>query len=146
MHLTVLGEGPELEPLRARARQRGLDERVHFVGFQANPYAFFARADALVLSSAYEGLPNVVLEALACGTPIVALPSPGGLREIVDGVQGCELAIDMSAAALARALERWRPLRIPRSVVARYELTAIVARYAEVLAAGSCDADVMRSE
>jgi len=130
LHLTVLGDGPESARLEALASQRGLATRVRFAGFQANPYAFFERADGFVLSSKYEGFPNVVLEALACGTPVVALPTPGGLREIVESIEGCVLADDMTAVALAAALDQWKPVRIPRASVARFALGSIVTRYA----------------
>ena len=76
--LTLLGEGPLRPELERLAQQSGVADRVHFVGFQKNPYPFFAQADAFVLSSRYEGFPNVVLEALACGTPVIATPAPGG--------------------------------------------------------------------
>lgn len=134
LRLTVLGDGPDRSKLEALARERGIADRVHFAGFQANPFAFFARADAFVLSSQYEGFPNVVLEALACGTPVVALPAPGGLREIVEPIAGCALASDMSAAALARLLNPGPTQRIPVSAVQRFALPHIVECYAAELA------------
>jgi glycosyltransferase involved in cell wall biosynthesis len=135
LHLTVLGDGPERARLEALTHARGLSSRVRFAGFQANPYAYFARADGFVLSSQYEGFPNVVLEALACGTPVIALPAPGGLREIVGPVKGCVLAAEMTAAALSTALDGWSPVRIPPAAVTRYALAPIVARYASELSA-----------
>ena len=81
--LTVLGEGPDRAALMARAQALGLEAAVRFAGFQDNPYAYFANADVFVLSSRYEGLPNVVLEALACGCPVVAFDCPHGVREII---------------------------------------------------------------
>jgi glycosyltransferase involved in cell wall biosynthesis len=87
--LTILGEGPDRAALEARAAELGIAAAVRFAGFQANPFAYFAHADLFVLSSRYEGLPNVVLEALACGCPVVAFDCPRGVREIVrDGVNG----------------------------------------------------------
>jgi glycosyltransferase involved in cell wall biosynthesis len=81
--LTVLGEGPERALLTARAQALGLEAAVRFAGFRDNPYAYFAHADVFVLSSRYEGLPNVVLEALACGCPVIAFDCPHGVREII---------------------------------------------------------------
>jgi len=82
--LTILGQGPEEASLRALAAQIGLRERVHFVGFQSNPYPWMKHADLFVLSSRYEGLPNVMLEALTLGTPVVGMDCPGGVREILE--------------------------------------------------------------
>jgi glycosyltransferase involved in cell wall biosynthesis len=136
VHLTLLGQGPLDGALRQRAIDRGLADRVHFAGFQANPFAWFARADACVLSSLYEGFPNVVLEALACGTPVVAVPAPGGTREILDGVEHCVVARDLGARALADALLRW--LQGPRQRVAHdavepYRVERILRQYEAAL-------------
>lgn len=134
LHLTILGEGPLRDALGAQARARGVSDRVRFAGFLHNPYPTLAAADLFVLSSHYEGFPNVVLESLACGTPVVATPAPGGVREILDGVDGCIVADAVSAQALAKALDRWQPSRVPSSAVAPYAVGRIVAAYeAELL-------------
>ncbi len=134
LHLTLLGEGPLLEDLQRLTVEKGLAGQVRFVGFQKNPYAFFARADAFVLSSRFEGFPNVVLEALACGTPVIATPSPGGVREILEGVDGCVLADNVSAEALAKALAGFNGnYRMPPDVVEAYAVATIVKRYEQEL-------------
>ena len=87
--LTILGDGPERAALMAQAAALRIAPAVRLVGFQENPFTYFAAADVFVLSSRYEGLPNVVLEALACGCPVVAFDCPHGAREIVrDAVNG----------------------------------------------------------
>jgi glycosyltransferase involved in cell wall biosynthesis len=83
-HLWFLGEGILKEELYQQALHLGINERVHFVGFQENPYTWMAHADLFVMSSIYEGLPNVLLEAMACGCPVVSLEHPGGTREIFE--------------------------------------------------------------
>ena len=72
LRLIVLGKGKLLNKLLALARDLGISDRVHFAGFVANPYAFLARATLFVLSSRREGLPTVLIEALACGCPVVS--------------------------------------------------------------------------
>jgi glycosyltransferase involved in cell wall biosynthesis len=108
VHLAILGAGAEEGALKALAVTLGLEDRVRFLGFQPNPYPYFARADAFVLSSRSEGFPNVVLEALVCGARVVSTPVPG-VAGLLKGQADCVIAADMSseaiAAALAKALE-----------------------------------------
>lgn len=82
--LWILGAGALLDDLQRLSRNLGVSDYVHFMGFQANPYVWMKHADLFVLCSAYEGLPNVLLEALACGCPVVATDCPGGTREIME--------------------------------------------------------------
>jgi len=136
IHLALLGEGPMLEGLKRLAVAIGVANQVEFVGFQSNPYAWFARADAFVLSSRYEGFPNVVLEALACGTPVIATPAPGGAREILDSIPECVVAEEVSAQSLAKAIASWmrgNRKRIDPAAIAPYTLDRIVAQYQQVL-------------
>lgn len=136
IHLDILGDGPLLDQLRQMVCDKGMTGQIRFVGFKKNPYAWFARADAFVVPSRFEGFPNVVLEALACGTPVIATPSPGGVREILDGVPGCVLANDVSEHALANAIRTWvngPRKRIPLSVIAPYRVENIVAEYQSAL-------------
>lgn len=82
--LILLGEGPDRFKLIALARQLGIYESIDFVGFQPNPFAYMRKARAFVLSSIYEGLPTVLIEAMACGTPVVSTDCPAGPREILE--------------------------------------------------------------
>jgi glycosyltransferase involved in cell wall biosynthesis len=107
VHLTILGEGPLRRELEERARAKGVSDRVRFAGFLKNPYPFFAQSDAFVLSSRYEGFPNVVLEALACGAPVIALPAPGGVREILEPIAGCVIAKQITTDSLVQAIEQF---------------------------------------
>ena len=87
--LAILGQGDELPSLKRLVAQLGLVDDVAFLGFVENPYAFMSRASVFVLSSAWEGLPTVLIEALACGTPAVSTDCPSGPREILaNGLYG----------------------------------------------------------
>lgn len=87
--LTIVGVGELEAALREQATGLGLADAVDLVGFQEQPERYFAHADVFVLSSRYEGMPNVVLESLACGLPVIAFDCPHGVSELVrDGVNG----------------------------------------------------------
>jgi glycosyltransferase involved in cell wall biosynthesis len=83
-HLTILGEGPNRAALEAQVKRLGLTERVAMPGFRAEAPRYIAGADALLLPSRWEGLPNVALEALALGTPVIATLEAGGITEIAE--------------------------------------------------------------
>lgn len=82
--LIILGEGPDLDKLIKTSRNLNIQEYVDFPGFVKNPYSILAQADVFVLSSKWEGFANVVIEALACGVPIVATNCPGGPMDILE--------------------------------------------------------------
>ncbi len=104
--LILFGEGNERTQLEAQVSELGLGADVAMPGFTDNPYAAFARADLFVLSSDFEGLPAVLIEALACGCPVVSTDCPSGPREIlVDGRYG-ELVPMRDPEALAGAMAR----------------------------------------
>ena len=105
--LAFLGAFPEpyRAELRARAARLGVADDLSFPGFDENPYRYVRRAAVVALSSRWEGLPLTLVEAMACGTPVVSTDSPHGPREILeDGRWGALVPVG-DAAALARALE-----------------------------------------
>ena len=81
--LILIGKGPQEAYLKALVDSLGLSSRVSFIGFLANPYPVVKLADALVLSSDFEGFPNVILEAMALGLPIISTRCPSGPDEIL---------------------------------------------------------------
>jgi glycosyltransferase involved in cell wall biosynthesis len=109
--LLILGSGPLDDFLTGQALALGLDKSVCFVGFRANPLPWLRRADAFVLSSRSEGFGNVLVEAMACGTPVIATDCDHGPREILqDGRYGV-LVPPRDPQALARAFDTARDLR-----------------------------------
>jgi len=82
IHLIILGRG-NTEPLEKIAKDNAILQYVHFLGFQDNPYKYLKNAKFFVLSSLNEGFPNVILESLACKTPVVAFDCQTGPREMI---------------------------------------------------------------
>jgi glycosyltransferase involved in cell wall biosynthesis len=137
--LFVLGQGDRAEALRGLAIERGLGDVITWCGFQANPWQYMARADVFALTSRYEGFGNVLVEAMACGVPVVATRSAGTEDIIRDGVDGVLTAhrADAVASALVRVLvdkeERARLATAARSAAERFAQPVIAQRYHEAL-------------
>lgn len=102
--LMILGEGALRPQLEEQIRRYGLKERIQLPGFTENPYAYMAHAGLFVLSSRFEGLPTVLVEALYCDTPVVSTDCPNGPREILDGGRYGHLVPPGDATALAEAI------------------------------------------
>lgn len=83
IHLVLLGDGDQKTNLQQLAKNRKVADKVHFLGFQENPFKYLKDAKYFVLSSLNEGLPNVILESLACGTPVVAFDCLSGPSEMI---------------------------------------------------------------
>ncbi len=140
--LLLLGEGelrPELERLAAAL---GLDGRVRFAGFQANPLPWIREAHALVLSSRYEGLGNVIVEALGCGTAVVSTDCPHGPREILeDGRHGALVPVgdaDALAAAMRTVLAGGHDPAALRARAAAFTAEHAVAQHLALFARLGC--------
>jgi glycosyltransferase involved in cell wall biosynthesis len=102
--LLIAGDGPEHAALKVQCHALRLERAVRFAGYVDRPSDYFHASSVLVLSSRHEGMPNALLEAAAAGLPIVALPSSGGLVDLLRGQPGTWLAANISSAALAAAL------------------------------------------
>ena len=83
--LIILGKGPDKPQLVNLAQELGIQTDVEFADFQSNPFTYISQSQVFVLSSRFEGLPTVLIEALACGTPVVATDCLTGPREILEG-------------------------------------------------------------
>ena len=138
--LLVLGDGERGPAIREHAQRLGIGDAVVFAGFQRNPWKFIAQADVFALSSRYEGFGNVLIEAMACGVPVVATSSPGTRDIVAGGVNGL-LVEKHQPAELAAALERLltdsamrsRMAIAARQTAERFALPAIAAEYGRVL-------------
>jgi glycosyltransferase involved in cell wall biosynthesis len=136
--LVIIGGGEERTQLEALAAELDVDQAVDFIGFDANPYRWMARADVFVLTSLWEGLPTVIIEALACGATIVATDSPSGPAQIIgrDGTLGY-LAPIGDAQAIAEKLDYALDHKLDpdalRAASRQYSSGNSVAQFEEIL-------------
>lgn len=109
--LIVLGSGSERDSLISLSQSLGVGDAVDFVGFQMNALPFFRQADAFLLTSRCEGFGNVIVEALACGTPVISTDCPHGPYEILEGGRYGVLVQPGNPAAVAEAMSQVGTLR-----------------------------------
>lgn len=137
--LFILGEGDDRDALERLVAELGLEADVALPGFQDNPYAWMAASKLYVMSSAWEGLPGVLLEALACGTPIVSTNCPTGPEEILENGKWGRLVPVGNVTALAQAMDAAlsdpsAPDTTERANAFRTEVS--VDRYLQILGVG----------
>lgn len=136
VRLLILGEGQERARLEALVADLGLSEVVALPGWVLNPYPYMVAAAAFVLSSRWEGLPSVLIEALYCGVPVVATDCPSGPLEILDRGRHGRLVPVGDMDALARAIESALAGDVPRPTRESwlpYEQETVVKQYLEIL-------------
>jgi glycosyltransferase involved in cell wall biosynthesis len=135
--LLILGEGRKRASLEALASELGIVEDVSFPGFEPNPYAFMSRASVFVLSSAWEGLPNALIEALACGCPVVSTNCPSGPQEILaNGDFGPLVPVGDDRAlaeAILHTLEHPPNAERLRARAAEFDIQTITEQYLQAL-------------
>lgn len=134
--LLILGEGSMRPELEALTRSLGLCERVQMPGFDPNPFRYMRRSRLFVLSSRYEGFPNVLVQALACGCPVVSTDCPSGPRDILnDGAYGVLVPVG-DEASLALAIQTCLaspPLLAPPEWLTQYDESRVVEQFLQVL-------------
>ncbi|NMM45603.1 glycosyltransferase [Rhodospirillaceae bacterium KN72] len=135
--LVIFGEGPLRRMLNDSIIRLGLKDRVLLAGFVKSPWACLKQADAFVMPSRWEGLPNAALEALALGTPVIATSNTGGLPDIVNEVRNGMLVIADGKDEFVSAMGAVRPLGADGSRVSalphRFAVSSVVMEYESVL-------------
>ena len=134
--LLILGEGKERAMLEELVKSLGLEQDVSMPGFVMNPYAYMFRSSLFVLSSRWEGLPTVLIEALCCGTPVVSTDCPSGPREILKDGQYGQLVPVGDVDALAHAIEATLDSKAPGPPSESwqpYDLNSVVSQYINLL-------------
>ncbi len=136
-HLTILGEGEEADTLKALSQKYNLQNQITFAGFQKNPHAIIKQSNLFVLSSRYEGLPNVLLEANSCGIGVVAFDTPGGTAEIIQEGKNAILVKQTTPKALAKGIQKatqtnFDSKEIKEMIKQRFNVKKIIKEYEDV--------------
>ena len=127
LNLVLIGNGPDRDSCVAKASDLGVRDRVSFIDFDPNPYRYMRLAKVFVLASFSEGFPNVLVEAMACGCPVVAFDCPTGPREILADSQYGELVNNITEEAMTERLNKL--LSSPERIAFIKKQTAIRAAH-----------------
>lgn len=139
--LLIVGEGPERERLEGLAKTLGIAESVEFAGFRADPFPYVRSGDVFVHSALFEGFGNVILEAMACGVPVVATDCDFGPREIIEHAVNGMLVPVSDPDGMARVLQdlyedpalRARLVGRGYETLGRFRIDAMVEAYEGVI-------------
>ena len=135
--LCIFGDGPDRATLEARSQALGAADRIRFAGFDPAPWRFYAGADAMLVSSRWEGLPNVALEALACGTTVIATPESGGIAEVAAAAPAGAVTVapwgESFRSAMARVVPSPSHDMRPSLLPDRYERDRVIAQFRHLL-------------
>jgi len=134
--LVLLGEGPLRDELEALTHQLGIADEVSMPGFVENPFAYMRRAAVFVLPSEYEGLPNVLIQAMACGCPVVSTNCPSGPEDILDNGKYGHLVpvgdVEAMADAMLRVLDGDAP-EVPEEWLLQFHEERVAQQYLRLL-------------
>jgi glycosyltransferase involved in cell wall biosynthesis len=135
-HLFLLGEGPLMQGIRNKVNHLGIADRVEFAGFDKNPFKYMAKCDVFVLSSRHEGMPGVLVQAMACGAPCVSTDCPTGPNEIITTeLNNGRLVTVGDPKEMATAIEEvlTRPITNIEKGVERFKLNVALQSYIDVI-------------
>lgn len=136
-HLTILGDGPDRSMLESIVQKNNLTDRVTFLGYSDNPWAYYAAADCFLLCSRSEGMPNVLLESLACGTPAIAMTEAGGASDVAAIAAPGSVTMVSTITEFIRAMEKIRPAPPhgvrPSLLPDAFEKNAVIKRFSAIL-------------
>ena len=134
--LIILGDGIEKSRLKSLALQLKVDDVIDFIGHTSNPFAWMAKAHVFVLSSLFEGCPNALIEAMACGTPVVSTDCPNGPREILqEGKLGKLVPVGNHrklAQAILATLDNPTPSHLLQARVKHFSVASSTQSYSDL--------------
>lgn len=137
VRLIILGEGSLRGALEQLARTLSVNQDLSMPGFSQNPFAYLAKADLFVLSSIHEGFGNVLVEAMACGTPVVSTDCPAGPNEILEGGRYGPLVpigdVEALASAIEAQLDDPTPAHLLQARASEFTVDASVEAYLRLL-------------
>ncbi|HHB95296.1 MAG TPA: glycosyltransferase [Campylobacterales bacterium] len=136
--LTIIGDGIKREELKDLAKELEIIDRVAFLGHQKNPYAYIKQSDIFVLTSEFEGFPNVVLEANLCGLPVIAFETKGVDTEVIEeGINGILTPFadidEMAKVIQSIKLEKFNSSDIKNITIEKYSIDMIIKIYEKIL-------------
>lgn len=136
-YLTILGEGSEREKLEKLIKEKKLQGKVLLPGLSSTPWPHYAKADCFLMPSRWEGLPNVILESLACGTPAIVTSQSGGIAEIAESVPGNALTVVDNMEEFIQAMEKVTPNPAEKFrsslLPAKYSIENVVSAFSSML-------------
>jgi len=136
LDLIILGDGPDRKRLHELAKKPGLEKNLIMPGFVNDPFKYMRAAEVFVLTSGWEGLPNVLIQAMACGAPVVATDCPHGPREILDNGRFGKLVPVGDIKAIAQAIYNQlqnKKTSYPADALAPYDYDRVIGAYESVL-------------
>ncbi len=133
--LLILGEGPQRAQLQSLVSSLNLKDDIDLPGFDGNPFKYMSRAKLYVLSSAFEGLPGALIQALACGCPVVSTDCPSGPREVLKFGQLGKLVPVGDPATMATAIEEAmdsQPIQVKEEDLQEYTVANAINSYLRI--------------